>query len=266
LGEDPLWGGLLGQLQEACGVRAEDVATTDPLEIAQAARDKNEAAYYRQLDKIFGRKDAPKSARRYHLLARIDFISYLTLNFDPVLIDTLDLHSNITVSEYPNLQAQFHNNREVFCLHGRLSPDRPAAQTRIVLTRRDFEEAYDPWGASLHSFLHQTFTGNDVCFIGCNPSEPNLSEILKFCARQCEAQHGWSSPTRPHWYLLADDGYENLESLSGCGIEVVRYPKVDSSFSGLDVVLEYWARKRPPTTRPAGVQEPTFSTDVEPDR
>lgn len=189
----------------------------------------------------------------------------MTLNLDPLLVDTLDLHCNVTVSDFPNLQSQNHGQREVFCVHGRLGPGRPAATTPIVLTSREFEAAYDPYGP-LHSFIHQTLLANDVCFLGCNPVEPNLARILDSCKRHCQAQHGLTSMTRPNWYLLADEGYEQLDAVAECGIHVVQYSKRDAQFSGMDAVLEYWANKRRPFLRPAGVQESRFKPDVEPDR
>jgi hypothetical protein len=262
----PIWGHLISQLQERCGVRAEDLPSNSPLDVAQASRDKNPAAYYQALDEIFDRRPTPKSARRYHLLARIDFASYLTLNLDPLLVDTLDLHYNITVSDFPNLQSQNHCQREIFCVHGRLGPGRPAATTPVVLTRREFEVAYDPFGIPLHSFVQQTLIANDVCFLGCNPSEPNLARLLESCKQHCRAQHDLTSTTRPNWYLLAEDSYEQLEAVEDCGVHVVRYSKRDPQFSGLDEVLEYWANKKAPFLRPAGVQRSRFNSDVEPDR
>lgn len=262
----PIWAHLISQLQERCGVRAEDLPSASPLDVAQAAMDKNPAAYYQALDEIFDRRPAPRSSRRYHLLARIQFLSYLTLNLDPLLVDTLDLHRNIIVSDFPNLQSQNHGQREVFCVHGRLGPGRPAATTPIVLTRREFEDAYDPLGVPLYSFIQQTLISNDVCFLGCNPAEPNLARILEACKRHCQRQHGLTSMTRPNWYLLAEDDYEQLDPVENCGIDVVRYSKRDLQFSGMDEVLEYWANKKAPHLRPAGVQGSRFNPDVEPDR
>ena len=71
----PIWAHLISQLQECCGVRAEDLPSASPLDVAQAAMDKNPAAYYQALDEIFDRRPAPRSSRSYHLLARIQFLS-----------------------------------------------------------------------------------------------------------------------------------------------------------------------------------------------
>ena len=260
----PIWTDLISQLQERCGLRSEDLLSRNLLDIAQTAKDKDSSAYSQALDDIFARKPAPRSAVRYHHLARIGFISYLSLNFDPVLVDTFDLHDNIIVSDFPNLQAQNHGRGELFCIHGRLGPGRPAATTPIVLTRREFDSAYDPLGISLHSFIQQTILAHDLCFLGCNPAEPYLAHILKSCERYSQKQHGFTSNTRPQWYLLADEGYEQLDAATACGIHVVQYDKQNSQFAGMDSVLEYLANKKPPCFRPAGVQDPRFNPDVEP--
>jgi hypothetical protein len=121
----PLWTDLIAILQERCGLRAEDLLSTDPLDVAQAAKDKDPQEYARTLDEGFSRKGRPLSATRYRLLARIKFASYINLNLDPLLLDILDEHFDITVSEYPHLQNQHHGSRELFYMHGRLGPDRP---------------------------------------------------------------------------------------------------------------------------------------------
>jgi hypothetical protein len=262
----PVWSTLIGELQERCGVRAEDAPSTDPLDIAQVAADKNQVAYFRALDDIFAMRTAPTTAKRYHLLARIPFISYVSLNFDPLLVDTLDLHWDIAVSDYPNLQAQNHGKREVFCIHGRLGPGRPAATTPIVLTRKEFENAYDPYRAALHSFIQQTLLGHDVCFLGCNPSEPYISRIFDSCKRQCQVQHGLTSTARPNWFLLAEESYGQLEEISESGIRAVQFSKLDAQFSGMDSVLAHLAKKKPPLFRHPGVQRSTFDPGMEADR
>jgi hypothetical protein len=234
----PVWPSLIGILQERCGVKSEDSLSTDPLDLAQAAKDKNASKYYKALDKTFDRRKNPTSATRYHLLARTPFASYVNLNFDPLLLDVLGLHKNLTVSEYPHLQNQQHGRGELFYMHGRLGPDRPAESTPIVLTRSEFERAYDPYQTRLHSFIQTTMLDNDVCFLGCNPAEPHLARLVAICKKCCDADHGLTDPKRPRWFLLADGEFQTQPSLAGSGIHVVHYDRLDAKFSGMDAVLE----------------------------
>lgn len=262
----PLWDRLIAILQERCGLRAEDVLTTSPLDVAQAARDKNPEEYARALDDVFKAKERPLSAKRYHLLARINFGSYITLNFDPLLLDVLDLHFDVTVSEYPHLQNQNHGHQELFYMHGRLGPGRPAATSPVVLTRSDFDRAYDPLQTRLHGFIQATMLDHHVCFLGCNPTEPYLARLLTACKGFCDADHGLINPSRPRWFLLAEDNYPDSPLLATSGIHLVRYPRRDAGFSGMDAVLEYWAKKKPPAVRTPGVSPSPYRVDVEPDR
>lgn len=262
----PLWDRLIAILQERCGLRAEDVLSTNALDVAQAAKDKNPEEYARALDEVFRRKERPLSAKRYHLLARIKFGSYINLNFDPLLLDILDVHFDVTVSEYPHLQNQHHGHQELFYMHGRLGPDRPAATSQIVLTRSDFDRAYDPLQTRLHGFIQATMLDHHVCFLGCNPTEPYLARLLAACKSFCDADHGLINPSRPRWFLLAEDSYSDSPSLAASGIHLVRYPRPDASFSGMDAVLDYWAKKKLPVFRTPGVEPSPYRIDVEPDR
>lgn len=262
----PPWPALIAFLQERCGLRAEDLRSTDFLDVAQAAKEKNAEEYARALDEMFQRKERPGSAKRYHLLARIPFSSYINLNFDPLLLDIFDLHRDVTVSEYPHLQNQRHGLRELFYMHGRLGPDRPAATSPIVLTRDEFDRAYDPMQTRLHAFIQATMLDHHVCFLGCNPTEPYLARLLSACKRFCDADHGLIDPGRPRWFLLGDDSYADSPVLAQSGIHLVRYPRRDASFSGMDAVLEYWAKKKSPVFRTPGVEPSPYRIDVEPDR
>ena len=261
----PPWNRLVAALQDRCRVRTEDSKSTHPLDVLEAAKEKDPDEYFRVLDNIFGRRTNPSSASRYHMLARINFRSYVTLNFDPLLLDTMDLHRNVTVSEYPTLKNQHHGSGELFYLHGRLGPDRPAAKSRIVLTRSEFRQAYDPFKERLHSFLQQTMLDHNVCFIGCNPAETHLAYLLKACKKFCQTEHGLNDPARPKWFLLSHGEGASPPDLHECGISVVSYPMGDQNYSGLDHVLQYWAKKAEPKVRPAGVEPSPFRPDVEPE-
>ncbi len=101
----PIWTDLISKLQERCGVRSEDLSSRDPRDIAQTAKDKNPDAYSQALDDIFVRKPTPRSAARYHLLARVGFISYLSLNVDPVL-DPKQAHNQMANGRFPAIKLE----------------------------------------------------------------------------------------------------------------------------------------------------------------
>jgi SIR2-like protein len=261
----PLWPGLIETLIDSCELRPEDCANGDLLWTAEMAKNKDPDKYHDTLDDIFKRKSSAKTAYRYHMLARIPFLSYITLNFDPLLMDTLDLHSDVCVSEYPNLKSRHIKDRELYYLHGRLGPDKPASKSKFILTKSEFKKAYNPSTPPLNSFLQETFTSNDVCFIGCNPTEAYIQNIIKSCEDFCEYLHGLEDPRRPVWYLLWD-GDTEPPNLSQTGIHVIKYPKIDMDFHGLDDVLTCLANKTPPSIRKGGVESSPFTTQRGPDR
>ena len=236
------------------------------LDLAEAAKVKDPVRFWETVSKTFARRDNPHSAYRYHLLARLRCPSYLTLNFDPLLIDILSLHGNVTVSVYPKVQDWKHGDGEVFHLHGRVPPDHRGGPVDLVLTRTDFERAYNPFESMLHAFLQSTLMNNDLCFIGCNPAEENLQRILNACRLIRRQVYGLNYPSPPRWYLLQDDSATPPPCLREAGIEIVEYPKTDAGYVGLDKILEYWADKRDPVVRVPGVRRQPFDPATEPQR
>jgi hypothetical protein len=267
----PLWPKLVSSLLEACGVRPEDLAPdATETDLAEAAKLKNENAYYATLDDTFGRPRPMDLSvlRKYHLLARANFAFYINLNFDPRLIETLDLQRNgrFGVSDFPSdLSAVGVEPNECFHLHGRLNPDRPARLTKIVLTASEFKSAYDPLKTMVFSFVQQVFMKRDVCFVGCNPSEPYMRRILEACSAFCDGKYGLNVPGRPNWYLLWDDGTAEPD-VAKTGIHLVRYPRTDNAFVGLENVLGDWAERRPIRYRSRKETTSQFDHETEPQK
>ncbi|MCE9526639.1 MAG: SIR2 family protein [Planctomycetales bacterium] len=262
----PLWSELIEILKERCELKPDDICSTDPLDVAEAAKSKNAHVYYTVLGEIFARRETSKTASRYHSLARIPFASYVTLNFDPLLVDILSLHKNVHWSEYPWLSPENHNGKEVFHAHGRIQPGVDASLAKIVLTRSEFDEAYNPHTQRLHSFWQSTFLDHVVCFIGCNPSEPNIRRLLSSCKAFRSRVISITAPWRPRWYLLWDDLSDPPRDLQeDCEIYPVQYCRGISSFAGLDDVLHYWAGRQSPKLRLPGTTRSLLSTDGEPD-
>src|SRR5437867_2970449 len=261
----PLWEPLVSSICSTCGVRPEDSRSNDFLDLAEAARVKDEGKYRQTLIATFARKVNPVSAYRYHLLARIHFASYVTSNVDPLLVDVLSLHRNITLTAYPHLYDWRHGKREIYHLHGRVDPERPMAMPEIVLARSDFDHAYNPSETLLHSFLQHMFVNHDVCFLGFNPAEQNLRRILQPCRALVSQGFGLNVPNPPRWYLLLDEISSPATGLAESGIQLVKYPRTNAAFLGLDKVLEHWAEKRDPFVRMPGMQQP-FDPAPEPEQ
>jgi len=264
-GDYPLWSDLIQILRDRCGLKAEDFHSIDPLDIAETARSKDDEAYHATLTDVFKRKDAPQTALRYHLLARTKFISYVTLNFDPLLVDILSLHRNTYVSEYPWLSSEHNGNREVFHIHGRVWPDAGVRKHGVVLTRKDFDEAYNPYDSLLHAYLQTTFTQHDICFIGCNPTESNMHRLLRACKSIRDKMPSADDYRPPSWYLLWNDSSNLPPTLAECGIRPVLYQPLNNAYVGLDRVLAYWAGQSAPKIRRPSSTPSVYSAEKEPD-
>lgn len=257
----PAWWPLLDRLQKRCGIRAEDVQGKDPLDIAEAAFLKSRTDYFAELDEVFKTPDYPKSSTRYHLLARANFLCYINLNFDALMVDTLGLHQDVTVSDYPILQAHNIGNKEVFHIHGRFGPDRPASTTNHVLTRSDFSKAYASGRSRLPGFLLEAFLDNHICFLGCNPAEQHMQELLKVCDGIRSDEHGQSGPYLSRWFFLQPFDTPIDETVEASGVKTVKYPKINSQYLGLDAVLEHLAGKKPPTARRPGPKDTAYGDE-----
>jgi hypothetical protein len=241
----PLWDELVRRLQRACDVRIEDEPSSDVLKIAAAAKRKNNDAFLKEMRAIFALPDSPKTASRYHLLARTKFKSFLTLNFDPLLISTFDQHRDVEFCSYPRLPGQILGAREVIHLHGRIVQD-PSLQEDFVLTEEDFDVAYDPNGQRLHSLLQNTFIDHDVCFLGCKPTEPNVKRLLRACRKICGKHYNKNPQQVPRWFWLLESTATKLVKVPG--VHTVTYPP-GYSFAGFDAALKLMAEKKDPVRR-----------------
>lgn len=235
-------------LLEACGVRNEDLCGDTLEHFSEVAKAKNADAYFAKLDALFASTVAPKSARRYHMLARIPFTSVISLNFDCLLSDVFDLHTNIRIATYPHVLPTRLDSEEgekvIHYLHGRLGPGRPAVNTSIVLTRTEFEAAYDQPASRLPDLLRDVFFDHDVCFLGCDPRQSDIKRILAICEAVCQSTHGLEDHRRPRRFLLWDDGSDEPTISSETGIHLVRYPRSGDSFAGFDAMLEWLAGRK----------------------
>ena len=242
--------GLVTALFEQCGLRAEDITSNDPLDVAEVAKAKTP----RLTTPLSTHCSVTVCSERTECSGgticsrRLDFVSYVTLNFDSTLIDVLHHHKNVDYQEFPHLECQLHNKKMCFFIHGRIGRGQNAASADKVLTRTEFEQAYNTARGTLHSFLHQTFVAGDrkFCFLGCNPAEPRLRAILRMCSEHWSGD-GADFINQPRKFLLWDRDTPKPD-LSGTGVDLVQYPRGDE-FRGFDDVLEYWAKTKPPRFR-----------------
>ena len=262
----PCWEDLIDNLMKACNYMQpiDDGVTLAAVAGRIKARDPD--AYWQALRGQFMRQEHPRSVHRYHLLARISFASYVTTNFDPLLLDTLHLHRNVVHSEYSWLPSGRHGNQELFFIHGRIDPEQPAGtQPKIVLTEAEYEDAYDASRSKLSAFLQDTLTENHVCFLGCGLNDECLKRVFRICKYIRQSIWGLDKPNPPQWFAVVDEDHKlPTDFESECGIRIVKYPRSEFQFDGLDQLLQHFARVERPRMRKATERRAdTFLADQE---
>ncbi len=250
----PAWNELIERVCRACGVNTGNVTSQNisRLELAQTAKDKNRCAYFRELHNIFKPADP---THRHHLLARLPFKSYLTTNYDSLLLGACEFNNDNSVgySEYPALEIEHRTDGEVFFLHGRINPTDLNSEPNIVLTNNDFTYAYSE--TLLRSFLEQLLTFSNVCFLGCSLEDEYLQGVFRLCKKFRDAVKTQGHSNDPRWFILLDQESPLSEKWKEIGIKPVYYDKVNSGHDGLCKILEYWVDQKPAILRPLGRDE-----------
>ncbi len=272
----PSWSDLVADLCEACGLpdeaaEARTKRDADSLpRLADVAYDSDPDAYSRKLDEIFGRRVTGTRAA-YGLLARLPFVSYVTVNFDPLLgYESMKPEHNICgIRTLPSLHVHELAARCIFYVHGYIRDDRSSADHPLVLRQSEFKRFYDVSRSMLPGFLQQLLISYPVLFIGMGLGEPQLKRVFEICRdlrRGIVTEYGVPAPQR---YILRpmvfrpeekagsgatrrDEATESEEDrlFEEIDVKVVRYHQRDSRHSGIEEILEEWCDLSPPSIEP----------------
>jgi len=271
----PSWEQLIVLLCKECGLD-ESINLNDSellLELADKARERDEATYYKTLNEVFG-KPVVKTNLAYDLMMRIKFCSYITTNFDPLLekeAQKPEHHCNSEIYSCPALPFDKIRLRSVYYIHGKIQANSMQGPMQIILGKRDFDYYYALQHGTLLSFLHQLLTSYPLLFIGCGLRERPLRRIFDICreARR-EIENAVSGSKAPHRYALLPMKFtktlqnpiwkrdvtkeeEEKARFMELDIRVVRYDPKDENHSGLLAILEEWCTLSP-TTRGSGFE------------
>lgn len=256
----PSWPKLVNALCENCGSSqrvGEEGLADDLLSAAEDAKSCDEEAYHRHIAEQFGAPvtDVPVL---YGVLLRLPFSSYLTTNFDRLLVKAAELnpsHGNRRVWAYPNLDRRHVNSGSIHCLHGIVQESETPNSNTIVLTASEFEAAYED-NSPLMNFLIPTLENDAICFIGCRLQEPSMKTVLEICQRhQRRRIESQLKPPPPKFILIPrpvvstkdEQGDHQLSRerlteqqryYNALGITTVWYTPTDSSHSILQGAFE----------------------------
>lgn len=255
----PDWRGLIAQLIEEVGPPLEKSEQDSEPDVAQKLKDQSPAQYWDALRRIFDRRSCSRTAMRYHLLARIPFVSYVTMNYDPMLVDILTLHDATTFDQFedgflsPSDLQRRKSFKDVYYMHGRIDPDSlDGSVPSIVLERSSYAKAYDHEQSRLQTFLDVLLNDGDVCLLGCGLRDESMKGVMQRCKQIRDQYYQIDRPGKPVWFALLSDSKDDeikAEELDAHGIEAVYYPRVDERYSGFDEVLRDLARASGPQRR-----------------
>jgi len=146
-------------------------------------------------------------------LIQIRFQSFITTNYDSCIeLAFRDLGINKVPIVYPNLMVSKLNNKSIQHIHGYIDPNDPHSSVgSVILTTRDFMEAYSDKLGSVKDFLVKLFSEQNVIFFGFNVSAKDdlwfkilesVKEIRGQRQRNASSRHLPPEPERIYLAIL----------------------------------------------------------------
>jgi hypothetical protein len=113
-------------------------------------------------------------------LVEMPFVSYITTNYDCVIENAYrKMGLEPTYSFYPLFPMTHLRDRQIYHIHGIIDHSRLLeTQDSIVLTRSDFDEAYNQ-DSNLIKLITCLYTELTLFFVGFNVRDPSMMRILR---------------------------------------------------------------------------------------
>jgi hypothetical protein len=205
------WHELVNNLCAACGQASRftaDSPSSDLLEAAQQARNADSKAYKQHLRGHFG-KYVPHAPRLYDLLLSVDFKCYLTVAFDSLLLrQARTREPSSKFFAYPAIErGHVVLGRSIIHLHGYIGDGCQSNEPSIVLTKDEFDDAYEDNGI-VSNLLVPTLENDPIIFIGCRLQEPVMTRVFAICKKhqqhrlRCQLEGGLPESKPPGRYIL----------------------------------------------------------------
>jgi hypothetical protein len=260
----PSWHSLVEELRSHCGVETTVALSADTpvqllLEIADEAYAKDKSAFDRILRRHFSTPKTRTHPGYEVLLSTREFRSYVTINFDPLLVnvaqrlDGVPGCSGMKLVKYPEIMSRLLENRNIFYLHGCVEQGTTPASDRLILTKSGFDEAYSPQKSLLPQFWDVLLSQYVALFVGCGLREPAIQVAMRNCRTRKDILKSRDRMSMPPAYILRPAQYvlgqseRDLEKerreqaeFDNFGVTIVRYDPKDDDHSGLLEVLEAW--------------------------
>lgn len=110
---------------------------------------------------------------------RLDLKSIVTTNFDPWVGDRSRRSHYNGIHVYPDLPLHLGSTGRIYYLHGHFVSEDPGASIcKLIFGEQSFVDAYES-SPLLPGFLLNLFVYENIVFIGFNPTEKYVSELLR---------------------------------------------------------------------------------------
>lgn len=196
---------------------------------------------------------------------RLPFKALVTTNFDP-WIRQQSRSGKYTggVHIFPHLPLNRGIDGHIYYIHGFFdSEDASSSIVKLVLGQNSFDEAYGD--SLLPGFLLHLFVYENIVFIGFNPLEEHVKELLRRSIHlrlRVAKSLGVAPPASPKRYILwpttataspAEAARERalISELTALEITPVFYDKTASDYRGIEQMLFSWVAEGDLKERPA---------------
>lgn len=254
------WQATVREIALRCGVSVDHERELP--EIIDKCLKKDEDACNQACRTLFP-KHVAESRTAMDYLLRLPFKAILTVNFDPWLHQHSRRENYKRCHVYPDLPLKDGLQGGIYYVHGYFdSEDKDATIRSLVFGKESFGRAYSR--SLLPGFLLHVFTYETVLFVGMDPTEENISELIykSIGIRNDVRASQQSQVETPMRFVLWPDpsdlaGEErNIEEnkiseIKSLDIELHPYKRKADDYRGLEKLLYSWVQEGDIRNRPA---------------
>ena len=249
----PEWKNLVKDVTDECGISFNDSLSLPHL--VDSCIGKDEAKCCQALRKHFPNYVA-SCRTAIGFIHRLNFVAIITTNFDPWLWQqsTQSQYKKGTFT-YPNLPLHDSLDGGIYFLHGYFDSDSLSANIKdLVFGQGSFDRAYNE--SLVPGFLLNVLTYRNIVFIGFNPTEPHMANVLKMSAaiRRSIVASGGDPKNAPKRFILwpAPQGMTRdelvrdetiISTIQDLEVTPVLYVPREIDHRGLDALLHGWVQE-----------------------
>lgn len=185
----PLWWELVEQLAHAAQLQLNpedsEADGTRLVELVQQCKERlGEEAYYEELRRVFDSRLRPPFSQMHVQILEMPFVSFPTTNVDNCLVLAMqNIRQGRITPEwdvFPLLYTHKLTERRILYIHGKIEADDRIRS--VVLSKGEYENAYNPNGGAAREFLLYALRRLDCVFIGYSMNDVFMSKVFEEAA------------------------------------------------------------------------------------